>query len=190
MRSSATPQEGERTREPLRGPSRQHIDTGSSCLYHGVWLLSRDGTAGRTDTKGRSRTMVPCARRLSVGALAAHPYRIANEKPAHNGNRARFIIPCDDCACAEQGAYRNINETRRFRARHAPSCVQRLPLDHCVCDQALRQLANGDWAIFFMTGGDHEPRKDNYIAVCRSATAATPALARRLSLGSPTKRAC
>jgi len=43
------------------------------------------------------------------------------------------------------------------------------PPDHCVCDQALRQLPNGDWAIFFMTGGDHEPRKDNYIAVCRSA---------------------
>jgi len=42
------------------------------------------------------------------------------------------------------------------------------PPDHCVCDQALRQLPNGDWAIFFMTGGDHEPRKENYIAVCRS----------------------
>jgi len=42
------------------------------------------------------------------------------------------------------------------------------PPDHCVCDQALRQLQNGDWAIFFMTGGDHEPRKENYIAVCRS----------------------
>jgi len=42
------------------------------------------------------------------------------------------------------------------------------PPDHCVCDQALRQLPNGDWAIFFMTGGEHEPRKENYIAVCRS----------------------
>ncbi|MBM3238428.1 exo-alpha-sialidase [Candidatus Poribacteria bacterium] len=42
------------------------------------------------------------------------------------------------------------------------------PPDHCVCDQALRLLPNGDWAIFFMTGGDHEPRKENYIAVCRS----------------------
>ena len=42
------------------------------------------------------------------------------------------------------------------------------PPDHCVCDQALRQLPNGEWAIIFMTGGDHEPRKDNYIAMCRS----------------------
>ena len=42
------------------------------------------------------------------------------------------------------------------------------PPDHCVCDQALRRLPNGDWAIFFMTGGEHEPRKENYIAVCRS----------------------
>ncbi len=42
------------------------------------------------------------------------------------------------------------------------------PPDHCVCDQALRRLPDGSWAIFFMTGGDHEPRKANYIAVCRS----------------------
>ena len=42
------------------------------------------------------------------------------------------------------------------------------PPDHCVCDQALRQLPNGDWVIIFMTGGDHEPRIENYIAVCRS----------------------
>ena len=42
------------------------------------------------------------------------------------------------------------------------------PPDHCVCDQALRQFPNGDWGIIFMTGGDHEPRKENYIALCRS----------------------
>lgn len=42
------------------------------------------------------------------------------------------------------------------------------PPDHCVCDQALRQLPNGEWVIIFMTGGDHEPRKENYIAMCRS----------------------
>jgi len=42
------------------------------------------------------------------------------------------------------------------------------PPDHCVCDQALRQFPNGDWGIIFMTGGDNEPRKENYIAMCRS----------------------
>ena len=42
------------------------------------------------------------------------------------------------------------------------------PPDHCVCDQALRPLPNGEWAIIFMTGGDHEPRKENYVAMCRS----------------------
>ncbi len=42
------------------------------------------------------------------------------------------------------------------------------PPDHCVCDQALRVVPDGSWAIVFMTGGDHEPRKANYIAMCRS----------------------
>jgi len=42
------------------------------------------------------------------------------------------------------------------------------PPDHCVCDQALRRLPNGEWAIIFMTGGDREPRRENYIALCRS----------------------
>ena len=42
------------------------------------------------------------------------------------------------------------------------------PPDHCVCDQALRQFPNSDWGIIFMTGGDHEPRRENYIAMCRS----------------------
>lgn len=43
------------------------------------------------------------------------------------------------------------------------------PGDHCVCDQALRILPDGDWVIVFMTGGDHEPRKENYIAIVRSS---------------------
>lgn len=42
------------------------------------------------------------------------------------------------------------------------------PGDHCVCDQALRILPSGQWVIVFMTGGDHEPRKENYIALVRS----------------------
>lgn len=42
------------------------------------------------------------------------------------------------------------------------------PPDICVCDQALRQLVNGDWVIIFMTGGWEEPLKQNYIAICRS----------------------
>jgi len=42
------------------------------------------------------------------------------------------------------------------------------PPDHCVCDQALRQLPDGSWAILFMTGGDHEPRKANYVVLTRS----------------------
>jgi hypothetical protein len=31
------------------------------------------------------------------------------------------------------------------------------PPDHCVCDQALRQLPNGEFAIVFMTGGVPAP---------------------------------
>ena len=42
------------------------------------------------------------------------------------------------------------------------------PPNHCVCDQALRQLPNGDWGIIFMTGGKHEPELANHIAMCRS----------------------
>ena len=43
-----------------------------------------------------------------------------------------------------------------------------VPGDHCVCDQALRILPSGQWIIVFMTGGDHEPRRENYIALVRS----------------------
>lgn len=42
------------------------------------------------------------------------------------------------------------------------------PPDHCCCDQALRLLPNGEFGCIFMTGGDHEPRKENYVAMCRS----------------------
>jgi hypothetical protein len=43
------------------------------------------------------------------------------------------------------------------------------PPNHCCCDQALRVLPGGEWAVFFMTGGVHEPERENYIALCRSA---------------------
>ena len=42
------------------------------------------------------------------------------------------------------------------------------PPNHCVCDQALRQLPNGAWGIIFMTGGTHEPELENHIVMCRS----------------------
>ncbi|MBK34908.1 MAG: hypothetical protein CME26_05185 [Gemmatimonadetes bacterium] len=42
------------------------------------------------------------------------------------------------------------------------------PGDHCVCDQALRPVSDMEWVIIFMTGGDHEPRRENYIALCRT----------------------
>jgi len=44
-----------------------------------------------------------------------------------------------------------------------------VPGQLCVCDQALRQLPGGERLIVFMTGGDTEPRRENYIALCRSA---------------------
>jgi predicted neuraminidase len=42
------------------------------------------------------------------------------------------------------------------------------PGNHCVCDQALRQMPDGSWAIIFMTGGNSEPERENHIAICRS----------------------
>ncbi len=45
------------------------------------------------------------------------------------------------------------------------------PGDHCVCDQALRPVSEDEWVIVFMTGGDHEPQKENYIALCRTTDA-------------------
>ena len=47
------------------------------------------------------------------------------------------------------------------------------PPNHCVCDQALRELPNGDWGIIFMTGGTHEPELANHIAMCRSTDQGT-----------------
>ena len=57
---------------------------------------------------------------------------------------------------------------RRPRADRKAHVYKGAPPDHCVCDQALRRMPNGEWAVIFMTGGDHEPRKANYIAQCRS----------------------
>jgi predicted neuraminidase len=42
------------------------------------------------------------------------------------------------------------------------------PPDHCCCDSTLRILPNGDYAIFFLTGGPVEPHPDNYIGLIRS----------------------
>lgn len=36
------------------------------------------------------------------------------------------------------------------------------------CDQTLRILPNGEWAVFFMTGGSSEPEPTNFVAVSRS----------------------
>ena len=41
--------------------------------------------------------------------------------------------------------------------------------DHCCCDQALRLLPNGEWIVAFMTGGNSEPERANFVALCRSA---------------------
>ena len=42
------------------------------------------------------------------------------------------------------------------------------PPDHCCCDSTLRILPNGEYAIFFLTGGPTEPHPDNYIGLVRS----------------------
>lgn len=42
------------------------------------------------------------------------------------------------------------------------------PPDHCCCDSTLRILPNGEYCIFFMTGGPIEPHPDNYIGLDRS----------------------
>ena len=61
-----------------------------------------------------------------------------------------------------------IVETERAIMDRLVHVYKGAPPDICVCDQALRRLPNGEWAIFFMTGGETEPRKENYVAVCRS----------------------
>lgn len=42
------------------------------------------------------------------------------------------------------------------------------PPDHCCCDSTLRILPNGEFAVFFMTGGAVEPDLKNHVALCRS----------------------
>ena len=42
------------------------------------------------------------------------------------------------------------------------------PPDHCCCDCTLRILPDGEFAVFFMTGGPREPDINNHIAMCRS----------------------
>jgi len=42
------------------------------------------------------------------------------------------------------------------------------PPIHCCCDTTWRRLPNGDQAIFFLTGGRHEPEPGNFVAMCRS----------------------
>jgi len=42
------------------------------------------------------------------------------------------------------------------------------PGNHCVCDQALREMPDKTWVIIFMTGGNIEPEIENHIVLCRS----------------------
>lgn len=44
-----------------------------------------------------------------------------------------------------------------------------MPPDVTCCDQALRILPNGEWIVVFMTGGNVEPERANFVALCRSA---------------------
>ena len=43
-----------------------------------------------------------------------------------------------------------------------------MPPNVTCCDQALRILPNGEWIVFFMTGGNVEPERANFVALCRS----------------------
>ncbi len=42
------------------------------------------------------------------------------------------------------------------------------PPNICCCDCTLRILPTGEFAVFFLTGGPHEPDINNHIALCRS----------------------
>ncbi|MDP6699842.1 MAG: hypothetical protein QGH25_09340 [Candidatus Latescibacteria bacterium] len=44
-------------------------------------------------------------------------------------------------------------------------------------DQALRPISASEWVIVFMTGGDHGPRRKNYIAIARTGDAGVTGLA-------------
>lgn len=41
--------------------------------------------------------------------------------------------------------------------------------NHCCCDSTWRRLPNGQQAVFFLTGNQFEPQKDNYVALSRSS---------------------
>ena len=43
-----------------------------------------------------------------------------------------------------------------------------MPPNVTCCDQALRILPNGEWIVVFMTGGNIEPERANFVALCRS----------------------
>ena len=43
-----------------------------------------------------------------------------------------------------------------------------VPPNICCCDSTLRILPNGEFAVFFLTGGPVEPNIDNHAAMCRS----------------------
>jgi predicted neuraminidase len=43
-----------------------------------------------------------------------------------------------------------------------------MPPNITCCDQALRIMPDGEWIVFFMTGGCTEPELANFVALCRS----------------------
>jgi predicted neuraminidase len=43
-----------------------------------------------------------------------------------------------------------------------------MPPNVTCCDATLRILPNGEWAVFFMTGGNVEPEPANFVGLCRS----------------------
>lgn len=43
------------------------------------------------------------------------------------------------------------------------------PPNHCCCDCTLRILPNGEFVVFFLTGGPIEPDIQNHVAMCRSS---------------------
>lgn len=42
------------------------------------------------------------------------------------------------------------------------------PPNHCCCDSTLRILPNGEFVVFFLTGGPIEPDINNHVAMCHS----------------------
>ena len=64
------------------------------------------------------------------------------------------------------------------------------PPDHCCCDTALRILPNGEFAVFFMTGGPVEPDIHNHVVLCRSSDPATAWSRPPETVLRPRERAC